>query len=116
MVYLGRCYICYKKTEKQIQKLEERQFIGLHNWKVQELFDQLSEVDSLLNDFNRELSSYADDFEFSEEEFYEVENRLNEINRLHCLKQGIVSGGITCVKRYHQIYFFFFIVFLNIPL
>ena len=50
--------------------------------KVQELFGQLSEVDSLLNDFNRELSSYADDFEFSEEEFYEVENRLNEINRL----------------------------------
>lgn len=46
------------------------------------LYEQLSEVDSLLNDFNRELSDYRDSFEFSEEEFYEVETRLNEINRL----------------------------------
>lgn len=50
--------------------------------KANELFEQLSEVDSLLNDFNRELSAYSESFEFSEEEFYEVENRLNEINRL----------------------------------
>ena len=46
------------------------------------LCEQLSEVDSLLNDFNRELSAYSESFEFSEEEFYEVENRLNVINRL----------------------------------
>ena len=50
--------------------------------KANELYEQLSEVDSLLNDFNRELSVYSDSFEFSEEEFYEIENRLNEINRL----------------------------------
>ena len=47
-----------------------------------ELYDQLSEVDSLLNDFNRELSNYRGSLEFSEEDFYEVESRLNEINRL----------------------------------
>ncbi|MBO5460656.1 MAG: AAA family ATPase, partial [Ruminococcus sp.] len=47
-----------------------------------ELYDQLIEIDSLLNDFNRELSEYAKSFEFSEEEFYETENRLNEINHL----------------------------------
>ena len=46
------------------------------------LYNQLAEVDSLLNDFNRELSDYSESFEFSDEEFYEVENRLNEINRL----------------------------------
>ena len=50
--------------------------------KANELYEQLSEVDSLLNDFNRELSAYSESFEFSEEEFYEVEQRLNEINRL----------------------------------
>ena len=50
--------------------------------KANELYEQLSEIDSLLNDFNRELSAYSESFEFSEEEFYEVENRLNEINRL----------------------------------
>ena len=47
-----------------------------------ELYGQLSEIDSLLNDFNRELANYKASFEFSDEEFYEVENRLNEINRL----------------------------------
>ncbi len=50
--------------------------------KANELYSQLSEVDSLLNDFNRELSDYSSTFDFSEEEFYEVEKRLNEINHL----------------------------------
>ncbi len=46
------------------------------------LYQQLIEIDSLLNDFNRELSEYAKSLEFSEEEFYETENRLNELNHL----------------------------------
>ncbi len=46
------------------------------------LYDQLVEIDSLLNDFNRELAAYGSECEFSEEEFHETENRLNEINRL----------------------------------
>ena len=41
-----------------------------------ELRSQLEEIDNLLNDFNRELSEYSKSFEFSEEEFYETENRL----------------------------------------
>lgn len=50
--------------------------------KASGLYDQLVEVDSLLNDFNRELSDYAGECEFSDEEFHDTENRLNEINRL----------------------------------
>lgn len=46
------------------------------------LYDQLSELDSLLNDFNRELSEYSSSCEYSEEELYDTENRLNDINRL----------------------------------
>ncbi|MBU3841276.1 MAG: DNA repair protein RecN [Candidatus Ruminococcus intestinipullorum] len=46
------------------------------------LYSQLVEIDSLLNDFNRELSEYAKSFEFSEEDFRSTENRLNEINHL----------------------------------
>lgn len=46
------------------------------------LYQQLIEIDSLLNDFNRELAEYAKSLEFSEEEFYETENRLNELNHL----------------------------------
>lgn len=50
--------------------------------KASGLYDQLVEIDSLLNDFNRELADYADECEFSDEEFRDTENRLNEINHL----------------------------------
>ena len=49
---------------------------------AQEMFQQLAEIDSLLNDFNRELSDYKMSFDFSKETFFEVETRLNEIYRL----------------------------------
>ena len=47
-----------------------------------ELYGQIMEVESLLDDFNRELRNYIDEISFSAEEFYEIENRLNEINHL----------------------------------
>ena len=47
-----------------------------------QLYSQLLDADSLLNDFNRELSEYAKSFEFSEDEFKETEDRLNLINHL----------------------------------
>lgn len=47
-----------------------------------QLYSQLLDADSLLNDFNRELSEYTKSFEFSEEEFRETEERLNLINHL----------------------------------
>ncbi len=50
--------------------------------RAEELYGQLSELDGLLNDFNRELSGYQDSLQFSEEDFYETEKRLNEINHL----------------------------------
>jgi DNA repair protein RecN (Recombination protein N) len=68
--------------------------------KASELFEQLSEVDSLLNDFNRELSAYSESFEFSEDEFYEVESRLNEINRLKSKYGNTISEILTyCTER-----------------
>ena len=66
--------------------------------KASELFDQLSEVDSLLNDFNRELADYRESFEFSDEEFYEVEKRLNEINRL----KSKYGNTITEILEYYE--------------
>lgn len=50
--------------------------------KAAALYEQLVEVDGLLNDFNHELSEYSQVCECSEEELYDTEQRLNEINRL----------------------------------
>ncbi|MCD8301331.1 MAG: DNA repair protein RecN [Clostridiales bacterium] len=46
------------------------------------LAGQLSEIDSLLSDFNRDLAGYIDDFEFSGELFARTEERLDLINHL----------------------------------
>lgn len=64
---------------RAIRSLSE---IAEYDAKASELYEQLVEVDSLLNDFNRELSEYSKTCEFSDEEFYETENRLNELNHL----------------------------------
>lgn len=50
--------------------------------KVRELEIQMAEIDSLLNDFNREIADYIADTEFDDETFFELEKRLDEINRL----------------------------------
>ncbi|MFP3154559.1 DNA repair protein RecN [Lachnospiraceae bacterium ZAX-1] len=50
--------------------------------KMAVLNDQLIEIDGLLNDFTRELSTCMADAEFHDDAFHEIENRLNEINHL----------------------------------
>ena len=49
---------------------------------LSQLYTQLADVDNLLTDFNHELAEYQKNCEFSDEEFYETEKRLNEINHL----------------------------------
>ena len=61
-----------------------RSFSDVMNYdeRIGELSEQLSTVDDLLNDFNRELSDYISSMEFDPEIFAETEERLNTINRL----------------------------------
>ncbi len=66
--------------------------------KLSELAALLSDVDSLLNDFNRELSGCMADFTFSEENFYQTEQRLDLINRLKA-KYG---NSIEEIKAYEK--------------
>ena len=64
----------------------------------------LMDVDSLLNDFNRDLSEYASKFEFSEEEFKETEERLNLINHLKAKYGSSVSDVLAyCESKRHRI-------------
>lgn len=46
------------------------------------LTSELTEIESLLNDFNRSLSDYIGDLEFDESDYYDTEVRLNLINNL----------------------------------
>ena len=62
------------------------------------LTEQLQTIDSLLNDFNRELSGYIDSMEFDGEQFAELEERLNLINHLKA-KYG---DSIEKIQKYHD--------------
>ena len=67
-----------------------------------QLYSQLLDADSLLNDFNRELSEYAKSFEFSEEEFREAEDRLNLINHLKAKYGKTVSDILAYSGKKRQ--------------
>ncbi len=43
---------------------------------------QIEEIENLISDFNRELSGYVSELNFSEEIFQQIEDRLNLINHL----------------------------------
>lgn len=71
----------------------------------EKLYGQLAEIDSLLNDFNRELADYAKSFDFSEEEFRETEERLNLLNHLKA-KYGKTINDVLeyCREKKRRIY------------
>lgn len=46
------------------------------------LEETLTDLDGVLNDFNRELSDYLSEWEFDEEEYRQIEQRLDLINHL----------------------------------
>ncbi len=69
--------------------------------KARELYDQLAEVDALLSDFNHEMASYISSLEYSEEDFYQTENRLNEINHLKT-KYGNTIEKILAYRQEKQ--------------
>lgn len=50
--------------------------------RLEQLAEQLTEVESLLSDYNREVADYLGDCEFDEEDFKTVEDRLNTLNHL----------------------------------
>ena len=62
------------------------------------LYASLNDVDALLSDFNRELSSYLNDFSFSQEEFLQLEERLNLVNHLKA-KYGKTISEIFSYKE-----------------
>ncbi len=49
---------------------------------MEEFAGQLSEIDALLTDFNRDISCYMDDFETGGEQLVQVENRLNLVRTI----------------------------------
>lgn len=56
--------------------------VSTYDPELEQLTGQLAEIESLLADFNRELSGYLDDLTFDEAEFAQVEERFDTMNHL----------------------------------
>lgn len=61
--------------------------------------DQLYDVDSLMSDLNREISSYMDNMTFDEEAFLETENRLDLIRNMENKYGGTVEKALENLEK-----------------
>lgn len=80
---------------RAIQRLHQ---VVVYDETLSPMLDSLSDIDSLLSDFNRDLSQYMSEAEFDEELFAQIDGRLNEINRLKD-KYGSTIEQILAAKE-----------------
>ena len=62
--------------------VRELSAVSSYDEPLEGLEEQLSQIEDLLSDFHRELTGYMDSAQFDGERFAQVEERLDEINRL----------------------------------
>ena len=68
--------------EQTGRALRELKSVAAYDEELTEGVNMLTDIDGLLNDLNRFLSSYEESLEFDEEEFAACETRLNLLNHL----------------------------------
>ncbi len=66
---------------------------------LENLREQLSTVDDLLNDFNRELADYIGGLNFDEAQFRETEQRLNRIHELEAKYGKTIPEVLAYLER-----------------
>lgn len=56
--------------------------VSAYDKQISELLSQIVDIDNLLSDFNRDMSSYISDLEFDSGRFEELEKRIDQLNSL----------------------------------
>ena len=84
-----------EQVGRAVQRLHQ---ILSYDEALEPMFESLNYIDSLLSDFNRDLSQYMAEAEFDEEMFAQIDGRLNEINRLKD-KYGATIEDILATKQ-----------------
>lgn len=80
---------------KELSKVSE------YDPQLETMENSIQEIDALLNDFNRELSSYVEEMTFDGEAFYETEKRLDLLNGLKA-KYGRTIEDILAYQKEQQ--------------
>ncbi len=69
-------------SEQISRAIRELSYAADYDEGLKALYEQLGEVSNLLDDFNYALRDYQSDLAFSEQDYYETEKRLDQINHL----------------------------------
>lgn len=72
--------------------------VTMYDPALEQMEEQLAEVESLLSDYNHDVSEYMSELEFDEEDFRSTEDRLNTINHL----KGKYGNAIEEILRYKE--------------
>ena len=56
--------------------------VAEYDKQLEQLTEQLSQIEDLLSDYNRDVVQYRESLEWDEEDFRQTEDRLNQLNRL----------------------------------
>ena len=81
--------------------VKELSRVAEYDQQLETMENSIQEIDSLLNDFNRELSSYVEEMTFDDEAFYETEKRLDLLNGLKA-KYGRTIEDILAYQKKQQ--------------
>ena len=63
------------------------------------MYSELTDIENLINDFARDLSSYMSSFEFDEKIFRETEHRLDIINNLKAKHGGSIESILDYLRE-----------------
>lgn len=85
-------------SEKLGQGIRVLSGISQYDEAVDTFLEQLSEIDNLLTDFNRDISGYMDEFDVNEEETTEVERRLDLIRSIKA-KYGATTKEVQAYQE-----------------
>ena len=72
--------------------------VTMYDPALEQMEEQLAEVESLLSDYNHDVSEYMSDLEFDEADFGSTEERLNTINHL----KGKYGNSIEEILKYKE--------------
>ncbi len=82
--------------------LRELKPLSEYDAEAEPLIEQLTDIDDLLNDFNRAMAQYRDSLEFDEEEFAHLEERLDVLNHLKSKYGAQISDILKAQEEKQQ--------------
>lgn len=93
------CAYSAVSTDLISRALKEMEAVASYDSRLSGIRDQLFDADSILSDINHEISSYMDDMSFDEEEYSQMEERLDVIHSLEAKYGKSVSQIFTNLEE-----------------